>query len=83
MPRAKTTAPHPTTTPSVPQPHPTPHRQTSPPTHARALSPFAFNLIFDPNFKDFSGFFTLFKAKIASFSHLNAEIERENRLNGE
>ena len=55
-------------------PHPTPYLP-----HARALSSIAFNLIFDPNFKDFSGFFTLFKAKISLILHLNAGVERNYR----
>ena len=38
----------------------------------KILKNFAFNLIFDPNFKDFSG---VFRSKIASFSHLNAMVE--------
>ena len=64
-----TPIPHPTTTPSIPQPHPTPYL---PP--ARVLSSIAFNFVFGANFKDFSVFL---RVKIASFLHLNAEIERE------
>ena len=49
-----------------------PHGQTSPPTHARALSPIAFNFIFGVIFKDFSVFL---RVKIALISCLNPKVE--------
>ena len=71
----------PTPIPRATTRHTTPKHHTSwanfPHPHARALSPFAFNFIFEANFNDFLGFFTLFKPKISSFLHLNAKIERK------
>ena len=59
-PNYHTPPPRPITTPTTP-PYSTPNHHTSRLLHprARALSPIAFNLIFEPNFKDFSGFLVL------------------------
>ena len=52
-------------------------RATTRHTPELSLSSIGFNFIFEANFKVFSGFFTLFRLKIALILHLNAEIERE------